>query len=177
MPSDVMDKDFECSVLVSTLTASSPTKPFLLSVCIQETPNPPHPFSTTGKAFVNSGAMGNFIHPCLVTQLQIPTTPHPIPLQLQTVTGQHFHEVTQQVQVTLITSHSHEEIITLDMAPIGKHNVILGLPWCTYHEVQFNWNQHNIIKWSPSCKGQCFYTPMVTPLFIQLMSEDAISPQ
>jgi hypothetical protein len=66
MLSDVMDKDFECSVLVSTLTASSPTKPFLLPVRIQETPESPHPFSTAGKAFVDSGAMGNFIHPRLV---------------------------------------------------------------------------------------------------------------
>jgi dUTP pyrophosphatase len=73
-------------------------------------------------------------------------------------------------------SHTHEEIITFDVAPIGKHNIILGLPWCTYHEVQFDWNQHNITKWSPSCEGRCFYAPTVTPLLVQLMSPDASIP-
>jgi len=167
----------ECSVIVSTLTASSPTKPFLLKVRIQENPEDPIPFSCTGQAFVDSSAMGNFVHPRLVTKFNIPTFPRPTPLRLQTVTGTNFHNVSQQVRVSLITTHGHEEVITLDIAPIGKHNIILGLLWCTYHEVQFDWNHCDIIQWSPSCENRCFQSHIVAPLLVQLMSPEAQIPK
>jgi len=167
----------ECSVIVSTLTASSPTKPFLLEVRIQENPEDPTPFSCTGQAFVDSGAMGNFIHPRLVTKFGIPTFPRPTPLRLRTVTGTNFHDVSQQVRVSLITKHGHEEVITLDVAPIGKHNIILGLPWCTYHEVQFDWNHRDITQWSPSCENRCFPSHIIAPLLVQLMSPEAQIPK
>ena len=59
--------DLECEVIVSVITASSPATPIKVRVHIQEDNTNP-PFSETTLAFLDSGAMGNFIHPRLVTR-------------------------------------------------------------------------------------------------------------
>jgi len=127
-PTTHVDTDFECSAIVSLLTASSSIKPILLPVCIQEEPNTSPPFSIAVSAFIDSGAMGNFIHLRIVKKFSIPTSPRPTPIQLQTVTGSRFFSVTTQVKVQMITRHGHEESIMLNVAPVGKHDLILGLP-------------------------------------------------
>jgi len=58
-----VDMDFECSVNVSSLSASSPTSLILIPVHIQEEDSLSTPFSTNLQVFIDSGAMGNFIHP------------------------------------------------------------------------------------------------------------------
>jgi len=72
----------------------------------------------------------------------------------------------------MITQHSHEESITLDVTPVGKHNLILGLPWCTYHGVQFDWHYLDINQWSPECEGHCFAS--LTPLLVKTLNSEAI---
>jgi len=52
----------------------------------------------------------------------------------------------------MTTQHGHEEDITLDIAPIGKHEILLRLPWCHLHQVQFNWQQGDISHWGPNCE-------------------------
>jgi len=152
-PTPHVDTDSECSAIVSLLTASSSVKLILLPVHIQEEPNTSPPFSIALSAFIDSGAMGNFIHPRIVKTFSIPTSPCPTPIQLQMVTGSRFFSVTTQVNVQMITRHGHEESITLNVTPVGKHNLILGLPWCTYHGVQFDWQTSDINQWSPECEG------------------------
>ena len=51
----------------------------------------------------------------------------------------------------MTTQHGHEEDITLDVAPIRKHKILLGLPWCCLHQIQFDWEQGDIYKWGPDC--------------------------
>ena len=140
---------------VSTLSSASLSKPFEITVHILEDITQ-IPYSAKVKAFINSGTMGNFIHPCLVKCLGIPTQPWDNPLQLQTVTGNKFHSVNKQATIVLTTKHGHEETITLNVAPVGRHNLILGHLWCQYHGVQFDWNNCEINQWSPECEGCCF---------------------
>jgi dUTP pyrophosphatase len=141
----------EQTTINSALTSKG--EPFLLPVTIQE--ENPIPL----KAFVDSGAMGNFIHPRIVTQFSLPTSRRPKKLRLQTVTGKTFAKVELQVTTYLTTQHGHSERITLDMAPIGQHDLILGLPWLALHGVQLDWKSNNIMGWSPSCKNSCFFQP------------------
>ena len=169
----LIDMDLECSVIVSPHSASSPTGLILVPVCIQEEQPDSSPFSIPLKAFIDSGAMGNFIHPHVVKRFNIPTQPRPMPLQLQTVTGNKFFTVTQQTHVTLVTKKDHKEKITLDVTPIGKHDLILGLLWCRYHDVQFDWINHDI-TWSPTCQEQC--VDKVAPLLVKTLSDNAKPP-
>ena len=120
--------------------------------------------------------MGNFIHPCLVKCLGIPTQPRENPLQLQTVTGNKFHSVDKQATLVLTTKHGHEETITLNVAPVGRHNLILGLPWCQYHRVQFDWNNRKINQWSPDYEGRCFPSN-VSLLQVRTLCPDVATPQ
>jgi len=75
IPTNHVDVDPECSVNVSLLTASSSVKPILLPIRIQEEPNTSPPFSVALSAFIDSGAMGNFIHLRIVKRFSIPTSP------------------------------------------------------------------------------------------------------
>ena len=104
---------------VHTLTASSPTKPFKIKVHIKEELNSKKSFSTTIPAFIDSGAMGNFIHPRLVKRLGIPTHLRPHALELQTVTGNRFFSVKKQVTLNMTTRHGHQENLVLNVAPVG----------------------------------------------------------
>ena len=160
---------------ISALSASSPTKPFKIPVCIREDPNTQKPFSAPLTAFIDSGAMGNFIHPQVIKHLHLPLIPRENPLELQMVTGNKFYAVKKQARLTLMTRHGHEEVISLNVAPVGHHDLILGLPWCQYHGVQFDWTNHNINSWSPDCKGRCFHT-QVAPLLVQKLCPDVVTP-
>ena len=75
------------------------------------------------------------------------------------------------------TQHEHTEIICFDVAPIGKHDIILGLLWCKLHQVQFDWDNHDIIGWAKLCEETCFYNPKIAALHTQLLQEDAKPPQ
>ena len=162
-------------VNVSTLSASTPTKPFEIRVHIREDSPTQNPKTIPLTAFIDSGAMGNFIHPCVVKQHRLPLTPRATPLELQTVTGNKFYAVKQQAHVTLTTRHGHEETIALNVAPVGRHDLLLGLPWCQHHGIQFDWVNRDIAGWSPDCEGRCFHTP-VAPLLIHKKCPDATVP-
>jgi dUTP pyrophosphatase len=151
----------EQTTLNSTLTSKG--EPFLLPVTIQE--ENPIPL----KAFVDSGAMGNFIHPRTVAQFSLPTSKRPKKLRLQTITRRTFTKVELQVATHLTTCHGHSEYITFDVAPIGQHNLILGLPWLALHRVQLDWKNNNITRWSPSCENSCFFKPDLS-LLVQKLS-------
>jgi hypothetical protein len=157
----------EQTTLNSTLTSKG--EPFLLPVTIQE--ENPIPL----KAFVDSGAMGNFIHPRTVAQFSLPTSKRPKKLRLQMVTGRTFAKVELQVTTHLTTHHRHSECITLDVAPIGQHDLILGLPWLAHHRVQLDWKNNNITGWSPSCETSCFFKPDPS-LLVQKLSPTAQTP-
>jgi dUTP pyrophosphatase len=161
MPRHVFTNASEQTTINSALTSKG--EPFLLPVTIQE--ENPIPL----KAFVDSGAMGNFIHPRIVTQFSLPTSKRTKKLRLQTVTGKTFTKVDLQVTTYLTTRHGHSELITLDVAPIGQHNLILGLPWLALHRVQLDWRNNNITRWSPSCEDSCFFQPDPT-LLVQKLS-------
>jgi dUTP pyrophosphatase len=157
----------EQTTVNSALTVKG--EPFLLPVTIQE--EDPIPL----QAFIDSGAMGNFIHPRIVAQHSLPTSKRPRKLKLQTVTGRTFAKVELQVTTHLTTRHGHTEQITFDVAPIGHHSLILGLPWLTLHGVHLDWKNNNIIRWSPSCEATCFFQPDPA-LLIQKLSPTAQIP-
>ena len=50
---------------------------------------------------------------------------------------------------------SHREVITMDVAPLGKHEVILGLPWFKVHEPSVDWVNLTISFQGEYCTDQC----------------------
>jgi dUTP pyrophosphatase len=139
----------QCQTIVSTLTLHSLEDPFIIAASIQEENHMKHTTTT----FIDLGAMGNFIHKKEVERLGLTTESRDSPLRLQTVMGQGFYNVTWQVTLHLMIQ-DHTETITLNMAGIRKHRIILGLPWCSHHSVQFNWKNQIIASWGMECEEE-----------------------
>lgn len=109
------------------------------------------------KALLDSGAMGNFIHEQLVEELGLVRTPWN-PLPLLDVKGIKIGELAFQANV-LMRVGAHEEKITLDIAPIGNHKLILGLPWLQAHNPTIDWSTGHTQFNSQHCNDHCLPQP------------------
>ena len=151
----------------TTISSVSPSSdPFYIPVCIQE--------DITAQAFIDSGAIGNFIHPRFISQNNIPTTKRSSILSLVSVTGEKFFDSDSTANITL-TINNHSEQIPLEVAPIGRHDIILGLPWLERHNVQIDWKGREILGWSTECSSSCLTTGVNT-LEIRKLSPEAVVP-
>ena len=65
-------------------------------------------------------------------------TPQERPLQVTHVQGGAVGLVTEQV-VCWVDIGDHHEMVTLDVVPLGKHAIILGLPWLQQHKPTISW--------------------------------------
>jgi len=103
---------------------------------------------------LDSGSAGNFIHPTEVMRLGLAPLPREQPLVVTHVLGGKVGQVTQQVKC-IINIGDHLEEITLDVVPIGKHAVILGLPWLRVHQPYIAWRENTVTFLSEYCKENC----------------------
>ena len=46
---------------------------------------------------------------------------------------------------------NHHEMVTLDVVPLGKHAIILGLPWLQQHEPMISWQNGQMLFPSLYC--------------------------
>ena len=132
---------------------------------------------TVTHALLDSGAMGNFIHEELVSQLGLVRTPR-TPMPLMDVKGLKIGEIGFQVKVT-IQMGAHEEDIILDVANIGAHRLILGLPWLQVHNPEIQWSSGRIQFVSQYCNANCFTQPndvfaKQTPIYLN--ATDVVIP-
>jgi hypothetical protein len=110
---------------------------------------------------VNSGAMGNFIHPRFIEVHKLVTKPCE-PLVVNDVNGQLLSHVDQQAEIRM-TIGGHSKTLTFNVAPLGKHNIVLGLRGCS--------------NMTPLCNGQAenSHLPRITVRDIVLRSPQAHS--
>ena len=66
---------------------------------------------------VDSGAMGNFIHPQFVKEHELVTKNH-TPLIVNDVNGRLLSRVDQQVEIWMMVGN-HAKTLTFDIAPLG----------------------------------------------------------
>ena len=102
---------------------------------------------------VDSGAMGNFIHPRFVQEHGL-SMKERTPLVVNDVNGQLLSCVEQQAEVRM-TIAGHSEVITFDIAPLGKHNIVLGLLWLQHHSPTIKWASGKITFTSDYCEEHC----------------------
>ena len=109
---------------------------------------------------VDSGAMGNFIHPRFVEEHTLVTIEHN-PLTVNDVNGRLLSRVDRQVSVRMAVG-SHSETLTFDVAPLGGHNIVLGLPWLQQHDPQLQWSSGKVTFSSDYCEKHCLEQPAST---------------
>ena len=101
-------------------------------------------------AMVDSGAMGNFIHPRFVQEHGLSTKGR-TPLVVNDVNGRLLSRVDQQTEIRMAIA-GHTEMITFDVALLGKHNIVLGLPWLQHHNPMIQWSSGKITFTSDYCE-------------------------
>ena len=57
---------------------------------------------------------------------------------------------------------NHSETLTFDVAPLGKHNVVLRLPWLQWHNPTIQWMSGKITFTSNYCEEHCLAQPAST---------------
>ena len=57
---------------------------------------------------------------------------------------------------------NHSETLTFDVVPLGKHNVVLGLPWLQRHNPTIQWTSGKVTFASDYCEEHCLAQPAST---------------
>jgi hypothetical protein len=56
-------------------------------------------------------------------------------------------------------------MLTFDIVPLGKHNIILGLPWLQQHNPIIHWSSRKLTFTSDYCEQQRLAVPASTFLW------------
>ena len=54
---------------------------------------------------------------------------------------------------------NHAETLTFDIVPLGKHNIVLGLPWLQQHNLMIHWTSGKVTFASDYCEEHCLAQP------------------
>jgi hypothetical protein len=111
-------------------------------------------------AMVNSGAMGNFIHPRFIELHELVTKLRE-PLVVNNMNGRLLSRMDRQAEIRM-TIGGHSEMLTFDVAPLGKHNIVLGLPWLQQHNPIIQWSSGKLTFASDYCERHCLEIPAST---------------
>ena len=95
---------------------------------------------TNKRILVDSGATDNFIDPRLITRLGLGTQPLERPRKIWNIDGTNNQAgmLTQYVDLSIRTG-KREETMRFLVTSLGNEDLILGYPWLTTFEPQFNW--------------------------------------
>ena len=104
--------------------------------------------------------MGNFIHPRFV-ELHELVIKSRNPLTVNDVNGRLLSHVDRQVEIQMAIGN-HSETLTFDVAPLGGHNIVLGLLWLQQHDPQIHWLSGKVTFASDYCEKHCLALPAST---------------
>ena len=94
-------------------------------------------------AMIDSGAQGNFISPRVVNDLRLHWRYKQRPYRLNTVEGDSVSygagTIDKETTPFLMVCHGKREWITLDVADIAHHDIILGIVWLRKHNPRIDW--------------------------------------
>ena len=95
---------------------------------------------TNKRILVDSGATDNFIDPRLVTHLGLGTRSLERPRKIWNIDGTNNQAgmLTRYVDLSVRTGKREEDMRFL-VTSLGNEDLILGYPWLTTFEPQFNW--------------------------------------
>jgi hypothetical protein len=58
----------------------------------------------------------------------------------------------------------HSKTLTFDIAPLGGHNIVLGLLWLQQQDLQLQWSSGKVTFTSDYCEEHCLDQPASTML-------------
>lgn len=100
------------------------------------------------RILVDSGAMDNFINPCLIKCLGLGMQPLEHPRKIWNINGTNNQAgmLTHYTNLEVCTGSKEEKMWFL-ITGLGNEELILGYPWLSTFEPQFNWANGAIDAW------------------------------
>ena len=85
----------------------------------------------------------------------------------------------QQVKIHMDIGN-HSETLTFNVALLGKHNIMLGLPWLQWHNPMIHWCSSKVTFISDYCEECCLAQPTSTflnqqPIILTMAVENEVS--
>src|SRR5271168_2223377 len=101
------------------------------------------------RAMIDLGATGNFLATRMVKSLGLPTQKRKKPYTLEVVDGTLLSDkesglITSETPLLDLTSKGYFERIKLDIVPLGRHQIILGVPWLRRHNPSIDWKKGTV---------------------------------
>ena len=106
------------------------------------------------KVMLDSGSAGNFISPKVVQRCGLNTQPRETPLSVTHIQGGKVGLVTEQVRCQMHKGN-HSEYITFNVVPLGKHAIIIGMPWLQVHNLCMDWEKCKVSFKLKFCMENC----------------------
>lgn len=110
------------------------------------------------EALVDSGAQGNYMATRTAKRLRITGHRKEEPYPLVLATGAATNGVTMETGEIRMDIGEHEENIDFDIAPLGTHEVILGMSWIRKHNPTINWETGQITLDKCKCPSNAYRT-------------------
>jgi hypothetical protein len=108
------------------------------------------------KAMIDSGATGNFMAPQTILKEGYPTQTKRDTYILTMADGKPMERnngrVDTETKQICMEYNGHEEWIQFDVASIGNHQAILGMPWIRKHNPEINWETGVVLMNRCSCR-------------------------
>ncbi len=110
--------------------------------------------ATELKALLDSGASNNFIHQETARKLGLTPIRKQEPQEVKDIQGKNLGWISHYVKV-MLDAAQHQEIINLNIIPLGIHGLVIGLPWLQKHDPDIKWSKQKIRFSSMFCKENC----------------------
>jgi hypothetical protein len=102
------------------------------------------------QAFVDFGAVVNFIDQDFARELQIPCVKCPIPLQIEALDGRPIGSGQDENQTKPILQQvrmDHSETLSFLLITAHENPLILGYPWLVLHNSLVSWSMGHLLDW------------------------------
>jgi hypothetical protein len=125
---------------------------------------------------LDSGSARNFISPRSADAFGLKRQPRDTPLSVTHFQGKTVGVVTEQVTCTM-RKGTHVEQITLNVVPLGKHAIIIGMPWLQVHNLHLDWVSRKVTFSSEYCKENCMGFSEEDTEELEIMEISVVSEQ
>ena len=105
---------------------------------------------------IDSRATSNFISPATVARVNVPfrgITPYDLHVVDGTQINHNNGVISQGTVPSSLVMNGHTSEVQFDIAPIGNHQAILGMPWFQKHNPEIDWVNKTVIFSRCHCEG------------------------
>jgi hypothetical protein len=114
------------------------------------------PKTVYGIAMVDSGASGNFINKDFVEKYKITKTKKKNKERIKVIDGRHIaNRVIEYECLIRMYINEHVEELYVDVMSLGRHDLVLGIPWLKTHNPRIDWPMGVLDFESEHCAHRC----------------------